>query len=225
MTSRRLSGILIKDIKDIIMKTLLTKRQKQVLNLIVKEVTSKGYPPSIREIGKALNIATLKGVTCHLDALEKKGYIKRDSTPRGIKVNSTAINGISAFQNKDVIKLPLLGRVAAGAPILAEQNIEDWVSVPKTLIKNNRNLFLLRVQGDSMINDHILDGDLAIVKSQTTAENGDIVVGIIDNEATVKRFYRRNNHIELRPSNPKYKPIILEEDFKINGKVIGLLRV
>lgn len=209
------------------MEVPITKRQKQVLNFIVKKVETKGYPPSIREIGKALNIATLRGVTCHLDALERKGCIKRDPTPRGIKVNTSAIakNGILTLQNQAVIKLPLLGRVAAGTPILAEQNIEDWISVPKELVKNNRNVFLLRVQGDSMINDHILDGDLAIVKSQTTAENGDIVVGIIDNEATVKRFYRRNNHIELRPSNSKYKPIILKEDFKINGKVIGLLRV
>jgi len=207
------------------MQVPLTKRQKQVLNCIVKEIETKGYPPSIREIGKALNISTLRGVTCHLDALEKKGYIKRDSTPRGIKIISSVINGILTSQNRKVIKLPLLGRVAAGTPILAEQNIEDWFSVPKELVKNNRNVFLLRIRGDSMINDHILDGDLVIVKSQTTAENSDIVVGIIDNEATVKRFYRRNNHIELCPSNPKYKPIILKEDFKINGKVIGLLRM
>jgi repressor LexA len=207
------------------MEMPLTKRQKQVLNYIVKEIESKGYPPSIREIGKALNITTLRGVTCHLDALEKKGYIKRDSTSRGIKIISSTINGFSALQNQDVIKLPLLGRVAAGTPILAEQNIEDWISVPKELVKNNKKVFLLRVRDESMINDHILDGDLVIVKSQTTAENGDTVVSIINNGATVKRFYRKNNHIELRPSNPKYKPLILKEDFRINGKVIGLLRI
>ncbi len=199
----------------------LTKRQRQILNFITKEIEKKGYPPSIREIGKRMGISSLRGVTIHLDALEKKGYIKRNSSARSIKILPPDKETIISVE---VIKLPLVGRVAAGEPILAEENIEDWIPVPKTMVKNNRNAFLLKINGDSMIGDHIMDGDLVIVKPQPVADNGDIVVAVIDDEATVKRFYHRKDHICLQPANPKYQPIIAKEDFRINGKVIGILQ-
>lgn len=200
----------------------LTKRQRQVLNFVTKEIEKKGYPPSIREIGKRMGISSLRGVTIHLDALEKKGYIKRNSSARSIKIlppNNEVITSI------EVIKLPLVGRVAAGEPMFAEEYIEDWIPIPKSMVNNNKNAFLLKVDGDSMTGDHIMDGDLVIVKPQPVADNGDIVVAVIDDEATVKRFYREKDCIRLQPSNPKYKPIILKKDFQINGKVIGLLRI
>lgn len=199
----------------------LTKRQRQILNFVTKEIEQKGYPPSIREIGKRMGISSLRGVTIHLDALEKKGYIKRNSSARSIKILPTSSEVIT---NIEVIKLPLVGRVAAGEPVLAEEYIEDWIPVPKTMVKNNKNAFLLKVNGDSMTRDHIMDGDLVIVKPQPVADNGDIVVAVIDDEATVKRFYHEKDCIRLQPSNPKYKPIILKRNFLINGKVIGVLQ-
>lgn len=200
----------------------LTKRQRQILNFITKEIEKKGYPPSIREIGKRTGISSLRGVTIHLDALEKKGYIKRNSSARSIKILKADKETIISVE---VIKLPLVGRVAAGEPILAEENIEDWIPVPKTMVKNNKNAFLLKVNGDSMTGDYIMDGDLVVVKPQPVADNGDIVVAVIDDEATVKRFYREKDCIRLQPSNPKCKPTILKRNFLINGKVIGLLRI
>ena len=150
----------------------VTKRQRQILNFITKEVEKKGYPPSIREIGKRMGISSLRGVTIHLDALEKKGYIKRNSSARSIKILNSNKETITSIE---VIKLPLVGRVAAGEPILAEENIEDWIPIPKTMVKNNKNTFLLKVNGDSMTGDHIMDGDLVIVKPQPVVDNGDIV--------------------------------------------------
>lgn len=199
----------------------LTKRQRQILNFVTKEIEQKGYPPSIREIGKRMSISSLRGVTIHLDALEKKGYIKRNSSARSIKILTPNKETITSIE---VIKLPLAGRVAAGEPILAEEYIEDWIPVPKTMVKNNKNAFLLKVNGDSMTGDHIMDGDLVIVKPQPVADNGDIVVAVIDDEATVKRFYHEKDHIRLQSSNAKYKPIILKRNFLINGRVIGVLQ-
>jgi repressor LexA len=203
----------------------LTKRQKQILDFIIKNINSYGFPPSTSEIQENFSFKSPNSVQDHLAALERKGYISRHPhKSRGIELlictNTKQENG-----NGNTTEIPIVGRVAAGSPILAQENIEGTLAVDKSIIRNPNNVFALRVKGDSMIDDHILDGDLVIVKSQATAENGDIVVGIIDNEATVKRFYRKNNYIELRPSNPKYKPLILKEDFRINGKVIGLLRI
>ncbi len=128
------------------------------------------------------------------------------------------------FDEQECISLPLLGRVAAGTPILAEENIEDYLAVPKRIVRNNSDGFLLKVKGDSMIGDHIKEGDILICRLQPTAKNGDIVVAVIDGEATVKRFFREKNRVRLQPSNKKYKPIYVQEDFIINGVVAGVIR-
>ncbi|MDY6855154.1 MAG: transcriptional repressor LexA [Thermodesulfobacteriota bacterium] len=204
------------------MKKDLTARQREILQYILTTIKESGYPPSIREIGKAMGIKSLGGVTCHLNALEKKGHIKRGASHRGIRVllaGKTITEG-----NTEIVRLPLLGRIAAGEPILAEQNIEDWIPLPKFLVRGNRDLFLLRVRGDSMKEDHILDGDLIVVRHQMDAENGEIIVAVIDGEATVKRFYRQGDHVRLQPANPGFRPIVVKGDFQVCGKVIGLFR-
>jgi repressor LexA len=199
----------------------LTDRQKEVYDFLVAETRDKGYPPSIREIGKALGISTLKGVTCHLEALERKGFIDRNSSARGIKINFLE----DLFLSTHIIKLPLIGQVAAGKPILSEQSIEEYISVPKHMVgANTQGAYLLRVKGDSMIDDAIFDGDIIIVRSGLQANNGDIVVAVINGEATVKRFYKEKSKVRLQPSNDKYEPIIVKEDFQLAGKVIGLMR-
>lgn len=199
----------------------LTDRQKEVYDFLVAETRDKGYPPSIREIGKALGISTLKGVTCHLEALERKGFIDRNSSARGIKINFLE----DLFLSTHIIKLPLIGQVAAGKPILSEQSIEEYISVPKHMVGGNTaGAYLLRVKGDSMIDDAIFDGDIIIVRSGLQANNGDIVVAVINGEATVKRFYKERAKVRLQPSNDKYEPIIVKEDFQLAGKVIGLMR-
>jgi repressor LexA len=200
----------------------LTERQRQVLKYIRKTLEQRGFPPSVREIGRALAISSLRGVTGHLDALERKGFIKRNPTARGIQVLRTP-EGIPLLDTP-TIRLPLVGTIAAGTPILAERNVSDWVPVSKTLVRNNENAFLLRVRGDSMIEDHILDGDLVIVRPQPTAQNGEIVAAILENEATVKRYYLEADHVRLQPANAHYQPILVRRDFRIAGKVIGLLR-
>jgi repressor LexA len=204
------------------MKKDLTVRQKEILRYILATIKKSGYPPSIREIGKAMGIKSLGGVTCHLNALEKKGHIKRGSNHRSIRVLPTAKEITEG--STEIVSLPLLGRIAAGEPILAEQNIEDWIPLPKFLVRGNRDVFLLRVKGDSMKEDHILDGDLIVVRHQMDAENGEIIVAVIDGEATVKRFYRQGDHVRLQPANQDFKPIVVRGDFRICGKVIGLFR-
>ncbi len=201
----------------------LTERQKKVLKLIAKMIEERGFPPSVREIGRALGISSLRGVTGHLDGLERKGYIRRTSTARGIQVLKSP-EGISLVDVPS-IRLPLVGAIAAGSPILAEKNITDWVPVPRRLVRHQENAFLLRVQGDSMIDAHILEGDLVIVKPQPTAQNGEIVAAILDDEATVKRYYREGDQVRLEPANASYSPILVKQrEFRIAGKVIGLLR-
>jgi len=204
------------------MKKDLTARQKEVLQYILDTIEKKGYSPSIREIGKVMGISSLEGVTCHLNALEKKGHIKRSSSHRSIRVMPVAKTAME--KNEEIVKLPLLGRVAAGEPILAEENIEDWIPLPKSLVRSDHPVFLLRVKGDSMKEDHILNDDIIVARHQMDAENGEIVVAVIDGEATVKRFYREGSHLRLQPANSNYEPIILEKDFRICGKVVGLLR-
>ena len=204
------------------MKKDLTHRQRAVLQYIADTIERKRSSPTIREIGKEMGISSLEGVMCHLRALEKKGRIKRDSGHRNIRVLGNDRRGNSG--REEGVKLPLLGRIAAGAPILATENVEGWVTVPEFLVKGAGDTFLLKVRGDSMKDDHILDGDLILTRQQTDAENGEIVAAVIDGDATVKRFYREQDHVRLQPANPDYEPIILTKDFQICGKVIGLLR-
>lgn len=200
----------------------LTLRQREVLDYINKEVMLKNYPPSVREICQAMGLSSSSTVHAHLKALERKGYIKRDPTkPRAIEILDTGTH----FQQKHRTRfVPLLGQVNAGAPVLAEENIESYLALPEEILKGS-NMFLLRVQGESMKEAGILQGDLVIVRQQPDAENGEIVVALIEDEATVKRFFRETDHIRLQPENPDFAPIITKNNISILGKVVGLLRI
>lgn len=199
------------------MSSDLKGRQLQVFDFIKQEVKRRGYPPSVREIGAAVGLSSSATVHSHLTKLESKGLIRRDPTkPRAIEVLECD------FQVRS-ISVPVVGRVTAGLPILATENITDYLALPADLATNDTDLFALVVQGDSMIEAGILDGDQVIVRRQATAHLGEVVVALIDDEATVKRFYRDGNHIRLQPANPAYAPIIVD-DCIILGKVIGLFR-
>lgn len=200
----------------------LTARQQEVLEFIVEKIKSEGYPPSIREIGKAIGLKSTSTVHAHLAALEEKGYIHRDpSKPRTIVVSNVGHKN-SREMDEEIIRLPLLGQVAAGIPILAEENIEAYLPVPAEFI-NSGVQFLLKVKGDSMIDAHIMEGDYILVRQQPDAENGDIVVALIGDEATVKRLYKHSSYMELRPENPSMQPIKTTAAV-IFGKVTGLFR-
>lgn len=203
----------------------LTPRQEEILRFIRTYVSENGYPPSIREIGKQFNIGSLRGVTVHLDALARKGQIERQQTPRSIKV--TAPNPAAALADAfAMVRLPMLGTIAAGEPIFADTHVEDHVSLPADMVKNPDTSFVLRVQGDSMIGDGIHDHDLVIIQQQSTAAQNELIAARINDEATVKRFHRnRDGSILLMPSNPAYEPIPFNpEEGAIVGRVIGLLR-
>lgn len=198
----------------------LTQRQREVLDAIRNYIIEKGYPPSIRELGRSLSIGSLRGVTIHLDALERKGWIHRERTSRSIR-----ILGPSPALSPAVRQIPLLGAIAAGAPILAVENIESYITAPPETSASTEEAFALRVRGDSMVGDGILDGDLIIVRSQQSADHGDVVAALIGDEATVKRLDLNSRPRRLLPSNPNYEPILLaREDVRILGKVTGLLR-
>jgi len=198
-----------------------TERQQSILDFIIRYTAEQGYPPAIREIGPKFGIRSLRGVTVHLDALERKGFIRRGSTSRSIQVlrSPTAVGG-DTFVN-----LPLLGAIAAGEPLLAVENIEAELPVPRAMLGGVRNAFLLRVRGDSMVGAHILDGDLVVIRPQQTADNGDLVAALLGDEATVKRFRNDGEEPALMPANKAYQPIPLRgADVRLIGKVIGLLR-
>jgi repressor LexA len=196
----------------------LTARQQKILDFIRKEVREKGYPPSVREIGEAVNLSSSSTVHSHLERLEKLGYIRRDPTkPRAIEILSE-----SSTAPAPVINVPLIGRVAAGSPILAEQNVEDIYPLPKDFVLYE-DAFMLKVRGDSMIETGIFDGDLVVVRRTTDARNGEIVVALVGEEATVKRFFREKDCIRLQPENSAMEPIMVK-DVTILGKVTGLLR-
>lgn len=198
----------------------LTKKQEQIFQYVMEYCQREGFPPSIREIGRDFNISSLRGVTIHLDALAKKGYISRSNQPRSIKI----IHPQFGNSNKSVL-LPLVGSIAAGVPILAQEHVEDLIPVPAEMVRNIERGFLLRVRGDSMTGEGIMPRDLVIIKPQQTAQNGDLVAALIGDEATVKRIQFGPNSVRLMPSNPAYNPIeIKEEDARIIGKVVGLLR-
>jgi len=200
----------------------LTDKQDRILKFILDYVAERGYPPSIREIGNAFGISSLRGVTVHLDALERKGYIKRASTSRSITVIGKT--GATA-PSRNVTFLPVLGTIAAGVPITATENVESYVPVPEELVRNTQGAFVLEVKGDSMIGDHIMPRDLVVIKPQPNAENGDLVAVLLGDEATVKRIRYENGRCRLMASNPAYAPIeVNREDSRVLGKVIGLLR-
>ncbi len=200
----------------------LTDKQEKILAFIMEYVNDKGYPPSIREIGNEFGISSLRGVTVHLDALERKGMIKRLSTSRSI----TVIGKTGATSpNRNVSFVPLIGTISAGVPITANENVETQIPVPQEMIYNVKKPFALRVKGDSMINAHIMDGDYVVLKEQNTAENGDMVAVLLGDEATVKHIQFTQDGARLLAANPAYAPIeVKREDSKIMGKVIGLIR-
>jgi repressor LexA len=198
----------------------LTKRQQTILQYILDYVQKEGYPPSIREIGRDFEIGSLRGVTVHLDALEKKGFISRSNTPRSIKVIHPSYQSSSR-----VTMLPLIGAIGAGGVTPAQEEFEDMIPVPSEMVRNTSGAFLLRVRGESMLGDGILPRDLVVIKPQVTANQGEIVAALVGEEATVKRINFAKEGILLMPSNPSYEPIPFgEEGHLIIGKVIGLIR-
>lgn len=199
----------------------ISSKQLRILDFIKSELSSKGYPPSVREICEAVNLRSTSTVHGHLEKLEKLGYIRRDPTkPRAIEI----IDHNPYFTKKELIELPIVGKVTAGQPILAVENIEDTFPLPLDFVNTeNDNSFILTIQGESMINAGILDGDYVIVRQQSIAQDGDIVVALLDDEATVKRFYKENDTFRLQPENPYMSPIIVKE-VKILGKVVGVFR-
>ncbi|MEH7402773.1 transcriptional repressor LexA [Gottfriedia acidiceleris] len=209
----------------------LSKRQAEILAYIKDEVKIKGYPPSVREIAEAVGLASSSTVHGHLERLEQKGYIRRDPTkPRAIEIlgeTATVVNEVQASYSEiynDIINIPVIGKVTAGIPITAVENVEEYFPLPTSVAPSNEQVFMLRVEGDSMINAGILNGDLVIVKKQFTAENGEIVVAMTeDSEATVKRFYKESDHFRLQPENDALFPILLKQ-VSILGKVIGVYR-
>ena len=201
----------------------LSPRQKEILEYITEQVFQNNYPPFVREICQAMGLRSSSTAHAHLKALEKKGYLRRDPTkPRAIKILNPATDINTSLKDKTRL-IPLLGQVTAGLPVLAEENIESYLALPEEIVKRDA-VFLLRVKGSSMQGADILDGDLVIVKQQPVAENGEIVVALLGEEATVKRFYREKGCIRLKPENPDYAPII-SQDVRLLGKVIGLIRL
>ncbi|WP_221372626.1 transcriptional repressor LexA [Clostridium perfringens] len=193
-------------------------KQTQIYNFLVEFTKSKGYPPSVREICEAVSLKSTSTVHGHLKRLEKKGLIYRDPTkPRALEIVELS------NEEKELIDIPIVGKVTAGMPILATENIEDMFQMPINYVKHNNDLFILKVTGDSMIEAGILDGDLAIIEQKNVATNGDIVVALIENEATIKRFFKENGFIRLQPENKNYEPIIVE-DCSILGKLVGIYR-
>lgn len=194
------------------------EKQKEVYDFLKKYTEDKGYPPSVREICEAVSLRSTSTVHGHLKRLEKKGLIKRDPTkPRALEIAELSV------YKKELIDIPIVGKVTAGVPILAVENIEDTFSMPINFIKNTNDLFILNVCGESMIEAGIHDGDLAIIEKTESASNGDIVVALIENEATIKTFYKEKNHIRLQPENKTMSPIIVD-DCKILGRLVGLYR-
>lgn len=202
--------------------TKLSKRQLDILKFIKDEVKSKGYPPSVREIGEAVGLASSSTVHGHLARLETKGLIRRDPTkPRAIEVLDEEEMNIP---KSAVMNVPVIGKVTAGLPITAVENVEEYFPLPETFVAPDEQVFMLEIMGESMIDAGILDKDYVIVRQQSTANNGDIVVAMTEeDEATVKRFYKEDTHFRLQPENPSMEPIILQ-NVSILGKVIGVFR-
>lgn len=197
----------------------ISAKQQEILEYIKETILKKGYPPAVREICEAVHLKSTSSVHSHLETLEENGYIRRDPTkPRTIEILDDCFN----LTRREVVNVPLVGAVAAGQPILAQENIENYFPVPSELLPN-QEAFMLKVKGDSMINAGIFDGDQIIVAQQETAENGDIVVALLDDSATVKRFFKETDRIRLQPENDAMDPIFAT-DVQVLGKVVGLIR-
>ena len=201
-------------------KGKITDKQREILEYIKETILAKGYPPAVREICEAVHLKSTSSVHSHLETLEKNGYIRRDPTkPRTIEI----LDDDFALTRREMVQVPIIGTVAAGMPILAEENIEDYMPIPAEMLPN-KEIFMLKVKGESMIEAGIYNNDKVIVAKQPTAENGDKVVALLDDGATVKTFYKEQGHVRLQPENSSMDQIIVD-DVQILGKVIGLFRM
>ncbi|RHC58031.1 transcriptional repressor LexA [Enterocloster bolteae] len=199
----------------------ITNKQLEILEYIKNTILSEGYPPALREICEAVHLRSTSSVHAHLATLEKNGYIRRDpAKPRTIEILDDLFN----FSTREMVNIPVVGTVAAGEPILAEERVEDYFPFPAEVLHTDKEVFMLRVKGESMINAGIKPGDKIMVEQQDTAENGEIVVALIEDSATVKRFYKEQDHYRLQPENDTMEPIIVS-DVQILGKVVGLIRM
>jgi repressor LexA len=197
----------------------LSAKQEEILEFIKQEILGKGYPPSVRDICQAVGLKSTSSVHAHLEKLEEYGYIRRDpAKSRTIEI----LDDTFGAQRRELVNVPEVGTVAAGMPLLADQNITDYIPIPAEMLPNAET-FILKVRGESMINAGIFNGDRLIVERQNTARNGEIVVALIDDSATVKRFYKEKGHVRLQPENDAMEPIIIP-DCRILGKVVGLFR-
>ncbi len=198
----------------------ITSKQQEILQYIKDTILGKGYPPTVREICEAVHLKSTSSVHSHLETLERNGFIRRDPTkPRAMEI----LDDTFGLTRREMVQVPVIGTVAAGQPILAEENVEDYFPVPANMLPNSQT-FMLRVKGESMINAGILEGDQIIVEQTSDARNGDIVVALIEDSATVKRFYKEEGHYRLQPENDAMEPIIVSE-LNILGKVVGLFRL
>ena len=197
----------------------ISDKQREILEYIKQEILQRGYPPAVREICEAVNLKSTSSVHSHLETLEKNGFIRRDPTkPRAIEILDDDFN----LTMREVVNVPVIGQVAAGEPILAEQNIQDYFPVPVEYMPNAET-FMLKVKGESMINAGILSGDTVLVQRQSDARDGDMVVALVDDSATVKTFYKENGHYRLQPENDSMDPIIVDH-CEVLGKVFGVFR-
>jgi repressor LexA len=198
----------------------LTDKQREILEYLKECILSKGYPPAVREICAAVHLKSTSSVHAHLETLEQKGYIRKDPTkPRAIEILDDNFN----LTRREIVNIPIVGNVTCGEPILAEQNIEDYFPVLPNYLNARGTTFMLKVKGDSMVNVGIYDGDLVMVEEASTASNNEIVVALIEDEATIKRYFKENGHYRLQPENDFMEPIIVD-NLSILGKVVGLFR-
>lgn len=199
----------------------ITKKQSEILEYIKNEILNRGFPPAVREICDAVHLRSTSSVHSHLESLEKNGYIRRDPTkPRAIEILDDNFNLV----RREVINVPIIGKVAAGDPILAVENMDGYFPIPSEYIPKGKTTFMLEVKGESMINAGIFNGDKVLVQQQSTADNGEMIVALVEDSATVKTYYKENGHYRLQPENDTMEPIIVEGDLQILGKVIGVFR-
>ena len=200
----------------------ISKKQSEILEYMKNEILNRGFPPSVREICEAVSLKSTSSVHSHLETLEKNGYIRRDPTkPRAIEIVDDNFNLV----RRETVNVPIIGKVAAGEPLLAVQNVEGYFPIPSEYMPNKQT-FMLVVQGDSMVNAGIFSGDYVVVEKQENAENGDKIVALVEDSATIKTFYKEKDHIRLQPENDYMDPILIhpEQQFQVLGKVIGVSR-
>ena len=199
----------------------ITKKQSEILEYIKNEILNRGFPPAVREICDAVHLKSTSSVHSHLESLEKNGYIRRDPTkPRAIEILADNFNLV----RREIINVPIMGKVAAGSPILAVENVDGYFPIPSEYMPKGKTTFMLEVKGESMINAGIFNGDKVLVQQQTTAENGEMIVALVEDSATVKTYYKEDGYYRLQPENDDMTPIIVDGELKILGKVIGVFR-